>query len=558
MFFVAAAAFISPRGNFPLNDDWMYSFAVQRFMETGKFEFVGPNCTSCLLHVVAGAALCKPFGFSHEVLRLFTLVLGCLNSIGVYLLIREFRVTRKLATLAALTYAGNPIFLNLVFSYMTDVASMTLATFSTLFTVRAIKRNSAIRFNFAGVLLLAAIAVRQTNVAMVGANLCLLLYYWAKRKHSWSVLISLVVLPAIWFKLVDKVVPVSLNHPMAYGWYQNHVNGIFTSLIKTPLIGLYSLAIHLGETCFYLSLVLLPLIVALTPCLFDLVRSRIRIWGAWFIFGATIAVATAMKFVIQSQSYMPFSQNLLRVPVIGSLAIVGINLPTLAKPWRLSITHYCAIGTTLLLAVFLSGIHRVVIRLFSTMRQKFSTVTTENSERRALSAAVCFATAGCLLGLTVVQSSINDLDRYYIIPSAVLLCCLTLSMRWLRIKPIWLLVLPTFVALSVYSICAEQDYMSWNRARWDAAHWLEAKGVSPSSIDGGAEYDFDHNHLLYNTRFKGAEPYCHWRWWSITGEQYIISFSPVPGYEEVASQRYWSALTPFKQRELFILKKSPG
>ncbi len=145
VFFVAAAAFISPRGNFPLNDDWMYSFAVQRFMETGKFEFVGPNCTSCLLHVVAGAALCKPFGFSHEVLRLFTLVLGCLNSIGVYLLIREFRVTRKLATLAALTYAGNPIFLNLVFSYMTDVASMTLATFSTLFTVRAIKQNSAIR-----------------------------------------------------------------------------------------------------------------------------------------------------------------------------------------------------------------------------------------------------------------------------------------------------------------------------------------------------------------------------------------------------------------------------
>ncbi len=391
---------------------------------------------------------------------------------------------------------------------------------------------------------------------MVGANLCLLLYYWTKRKHSWSVLISLVVLPAIWFKLVDKVVPVSLNHPMAYGWYQNHVNGIFTSLLKTPLIGLYSLGIHLGETCFYLSLVLLPVIVALMPCLFDLVRSRTRIWGAWFIFGATIAVATAMKFVIQSQSYMPFSQNLLRVPVVGSLAIMGINLPTLAKPWRLSMTTLLRNWHHFVVGGFPQWSSPVIIRLFSTLRQKLSTVTSENSEHRALCAAVCFATAACLLALTVVQSSINDLDRYYIIPSAVLLCCLTISMRWLRVKPIWVLILPTFVILSVYSICAEQDYMSWNRARWDAAHWLEAKGVSPSSIDGGAEYDFDHNHLLYNTRFKGAEPYCHWRWWSITGEQYIISFSPVPGYEQVAMQRYWSALTPFKHRELFILKKS--
>jgi hypothetical protein len=131
-------------------------------------------------------------------------------------------------------------------------------------------------------------------------------------------------------------------------------------------------------------------------------------------------------------------------------------------------------------------------------------------------------------------------------------------MRWLQIKPNWALTASVLLVMSAYSLCAEQDYMSWNRARWDAAHWLEVQGVSPAQIDAGAEYDFEHNHMLYNTRFRGVEPYCHWRWWSITGERYIISFSPVPGYEQVAAQRYWSALTPFQYRQLLILKRFAG
>src|SRR5271165_6663962 len=72
VFFLAATLFISPVGKFPVNDDWMYSYAVKCFMESGRFVFVGPNCTSCLLHVILGAALCKPFGFSHELLRTLT------------------------------------------------------------------------------------------------------------------------------------------------------------------------------------------------------------------------------------------------------------------------------------------------------------------------------------------------------------------------------------------------------------------------------------------------------------------------------------------------------
>src|SRR6202034_755718 len=93
-FYIFLVAAISPAGNFPLNDDWMYSYAVQQFMETGKFVFVGPNCTSCLLHVLVGAGLCKLFGFSHVLLRSSTLVFAFLNTVVVYLLAREVRLSK--------------------------------------------------------------------------------------------------------------------------------------------------------------------------------------------------------------------------------------------------------------------------------------------------------------------------------------------------------------------------------------------------------------------------------------------------------------------------------
>jgi hypothetical protein len=325
------------------------------------------------------------------------------------------------------------------------------------------------------------------------------------------------------------------------------------------MIGIYDLTVHLGETLFYVALGLLPLVILFAPAFADLCKRKVRVLGIWFVLGAATAITAAIKFVVLGQNQMPFSQNLLRLPVLGSLAIMGINLPNLPKTWRLGLTHLCMVASTLLLAVCLAGGQRAVVRLVKTIRARFSLapIQADRNYARAASAAYVCITAAGFTALCVVQSSINDLDRYYIIPSAIITACLVLFARWLHMKPAWRILVPALSILICYSLCAQQDYMSWNRARWAAAHWLEAKGIQSNEIDGGAEYDFEHNHMLYNTRFKGAAPYKNWRWWSISGERYIISFSPVPGYTEIAKQLYWSALTPFHSRELFILEHGP-
>src|SRR6185437_10216125 len=46
---------VSPAGNFPLNDDWIYSESVQHLLQTGQFHLLGCS-PACFLHVAIGAA----------------------------------------------------------------------------------------------------------------------------------------------------------------------------------------------------------------------------------------------------------------------------------------------------------------------------------------------------------------------------------------------------------------------------------------------------------------------------------------------------------------------
>lgn len=552
-FFAIAIAVVSPLGNFPLNDDWMYSYAAKCFAESGKFIFVGPNCAACLFHVVLGAAACKIFGFSHVVLRSITLGFAFAATLCVYFLAREVRTTRGCATFAALTFAASPLLMNLAFSYMTDVPSICLATLSTLLLVQGIVRNSALRLNLSGVALLCAIAVRQTNAVFIAVNVCVLLFLWCKRRHSWSVLLSLIVAPLIWFKTVDRIAPVSTNHPMAYGWYQHRVTGVFTGFFHTPLPALYNLSTVLGEVTLYLGLLLLPLLALSLPFFRDLFRHRARILGGWFAIGTGIAVVTVTRFVVIQQNLMPFSQNLLRIPIVGCLGIMGVSIANLSKQARLAITHVSAALSILLTAIVFAGTQRSIALLAKTFRNSSSTFG--SFERRVLARNICCASALAAVSLVVVQSSIVELDRYFEVPCAAIAVFLVLTWRWLKLRPNLKLGAVVLAVFAIYSIAAEQDYMSWNRARWAAAQKLESQGVSWHDIDGGAEYDFEHNHELYNTHFRGAEPYSKWRWWSITGERYIISFSTLPGYDVAFTQPYFSCLS-MSTRELFVMKKS--
>lgn len=554
-FFVASALFISPVGNFPLNDDWIYSHAVKHFMETGQIEFVGPNCASCLAHVLIGTAACKVVGFSHTALRILTIGVAFLSTLAVYFTARQLQIRRNVATFISFAYAANPYFVNLAYTFMTDVASSAFAAFYALLVVIGLRRRAAWPIALGGVSLMVAMACRQTNAVYIAANAVLLLYLWARRKRALTVLVFLVLLPAIWYKTVDHIVPISVNHPAAYGWYQNQFNHILVNLVHSPMNAIYEISIFAGKSVMNVGLVLLPIIVSFAVCYADLVRKQVRLLGLWFALGTATVVTTMTKMMVFDGKLMPFSQNILRVPLLGSLGIMGVSFANLNKTSRLIMTHVSAGSAILLIALLLGGMQRSIQLAWRSLRQG-STANVLSERRDSQVAVKLFLGLSAIVayGLVVLQSSINDLDRYYLILAAPTTAFLCVLWRWLRVRPLWFVSIPLLGVIALYSVCAQQDHMSWNRARWAAAASLEAKGVSATDIDGGAEYNLDHNHKLYDLRAFGQKRLRGWRWYPVQGEKYIVSFSPIPGYEVIEHCPYWSALC-FGNKEVLILKE---
>ena len=139
---VLAALLVNPVGDFPLNDDWAYGFAVRSLVETGHLRLSGWTATNLIAQVPWGALFCLPFGFSFTALRLSTLVLGLIGVLATYGLLREARASAWLALFGSLVLAFSPIYFALSYTFMTDVPFTAVATASSWLLLRGLRRDS--------------------------------------------------------------------------------------------------------------------------------------------------------------------------------------------------------------------------------------------------------------------------------------------------------------------------------------------------------------------------------------------------------------------------------
>ena len=150
-----------PRGDFALNDDWVYALAVRSIIETGRFSLPSPSSANVIAQAYWGALFCLPFGFSFTALRLSTFVLGTVGVGSLYFLLRECDASRAVAFVGAMALATNPLYLGLADSFMTDVPFTALAICSLWLHVRGVRRSNAATM-FAGfAIAVFALMVRQ-------------------------------------------------------------------------------------------------------------------------------------------------------------------------------------------------------------------------------------------------------------------------------------------------------------------------------------------------------------------------------------------------------------
>lgn len=562
LFYVIAAAVISLAGDFPLNDDWTYGLGVQEFLRSGRVYLPGA-CAAGVFHIIWGALFCASLGFSFETLRLASLVIMVFGACSLLFGLRTLKVRQGPALMLTLAYAANPLMVNITFSFMSDTTALSLATASLSFYLKAL-RTLSIRWFFASALTLAAaVTVRQTAIVLV--PLFLLWPFWCSRKsqastnlqsHSLRSALAATLGASLIFALAwwgaDKWLAansaVSPFMVSAFSYTRDLHLEFLRRCVSRPGEQILTAISAVGQVLCYAGLALFPFWLGLCRSL--LRPSPFWRWPRPQLISAILSFATTMTgaalTVFREHRLMPFSENIWRVTSVGALGIIGIAnaSPTVRQKKLITTIAYVSAWFVGKILFDCLGLARA---LFSRGRSYYS-ASVMGSLLVALLCTVAFA------GLeTLVRSS----DRYYLLFLAPLMLVLGYTQRFFRLRLCGIATAFLLVVYIVYSLFAAQDYLSANRARWQVLAELERSGVSWRSIDGGAEFDVMRDISIYGSPNRGEAPRSDWRWWPISGEEFIVSFSPIPGYEIKSSAEYFSLLTMSKH-PVYVLKKLPA
>ena len=533
---VLAILLINPRGEFPLNDDWCYAGTVKALLEGGGLKLSGCSSTNIIAQVLWGALFCLPFGFSFVALRISTLTLGVIGVLAFYGLLREIGADRGTALFGALLLAFNPLYLVLSYTFMPDVPFTAVSLVSFYFLVRGMKRN--LRLEIAAGLFFACLAllIRQNGLAIF---IAFGLAYLAKS----GLRLRNIVLAGI---------PVALGCGVQLLW-QLWLNYKHFSLPVYARQGRWILSPDLsgqGATSFarglviiavYLGLFLLPLLLFVGRTkLAELCRSRLLNLAA-------VLFAVWAAFLLRHQQ-MPFLPNV--------LYDLGLGPATLRDSFLLKLPSLPTAGKTfwsVVAFVGLAGAFVLIQMTFLAFGEAVNILPISATKRAPL---VLLFASGLIYLVPMAVLFINiDLafDRYllFLVPLGIAIVILLVSNVSLgQAGPAFRTVaIASLVLYGTFSIAGTHDYLSWNRARWQALNNLAAERVTPIDIDGGFEfngwylYDLD-----YIPRLKKS-------WWWVFRDDFMVTFGPVPEFTEIRRYPFRRWLPP-GEGNILVLRRS--
>lgn len=540
-FYIVALLVIGVGGDFPLNDDWAYGEGVRHLL-LGDGLIMPAVCAAGIAHVALGFIAAKLLGYSYVSLRICSFLVTAVGVIALYVAAAALRIPRTQATFLALLYAANPILLNVTFSFMSDSTGLALNMVFLACLLRGLEKKSLATLMLAFFVLALAVTVRQSAlVFLVLVPFCLAARFGAGRKKIFVFALAL-ILPLVTAWACDHWL---LTRHLANGFSnkvydlvrQAHSETVSRLLFSAPDMVL-PIVSAIGHVLCYLALFCLPALPALALVMVSRGR-KLSSTVKFAIWSLLLVLASAMLVICFNHETMPFSENIWRVTTVGAQGILGIIRQPLQHKARLILT---IISFVLAVPLTLS---------FALLGRK---LLIKPLEWRAV---ILGASVSACLAFLTLETIVRCTDRYYLIALAPVLLTIGYIVQQTRtslVSPISLLLLIVFAS---YSISANQEYLSSNRARWKAIDWLEASGVRAPSVDGGVEYNTLRDITVCNSKYRGDAPRDSWRWWPIKGETYIISLSPVPGYKTIHLEPYFS-LVDRKTRNVEVLEQIRG
>lgn len=437
------------------NDDWSYSDIALRFAETGHFHFNGWLWSTVLFQMVWGAAWIRLFGFSFDVLRVATFPFALGFVWLVYALARKTGLRRDLACFGALILGTSPLYIPLAASFMTDVYGcffIALCLYAAIQSVEATGSKSAMVWLW--ILAISGVLGGSDRQIVWVAPFALIPYLIWVRRTDRAFFIQATAAYAICICLLAVVIH---RYMPAYGPLQISRN-------QGPALLIHGLLPGLGKlNGFFLASLqsILPALLCFAPLWKRLKGSE--------ILAICLGSAALVCFSLLSRlGVAPFLSSVLSAHGILPRGIDALGYrPVLLNPML-------RLGMSLLIAF--SGLCLLSRRMPNARLAPASK-----------SVFVIFSLPYIALLLPAAMTGVLH-DRYVLplVPLLLIVCLCRFQTERRRIPAIaWL----CGVAFALYGIVITHDYAGALRARAEAAHTLETRGVPRRQVSAGFEFD---------------------------------------------------------------------
>ncbi len=527
---IAAMLVADPRGNFPLNDDWAYAHSVRWLLDEHRIRLSDWIAMNLLPQTLLGAATAAIAGYSFTALRHLTQIVSIAVALLAFAWFEAAGMRRRDALVATLVVIAWPGWNVLSNSYMTDLYAMLFALPAAALFLRALQRPALSTVAAATALAVAGMLQRQVVAVIPAAFLV------ATLVAAWPWRFAL---------LLRAITPVVLVFAAEFAYRSYLVHGPGLPEAQRTTLGYYfdALGRLLRDEPGYRAWV--GPIVLQIPFYLGLFAAP---WLAWVGFGAdrsgrraVLLAAAAFSIAIFAAGWFPpwRENNVIDAAGIGPFTVYDALPRGLAdldrSPgviWRVAALA-AAFGLAALLRV-------IALRVAGIFRPA--------TPDRARDAFVLALVAG-YLGPFMITGYI---DRYLLF---VLPFVLALAVPPAASSPaanrFGHAVALTWIALAIgVSAAATHDYFAWNRARWDAIAEATRRGATPETLDGGFEYN---GYYGFERKPRGYAPGKSW-WW-VQDDRYVVAFSPVAGFTELARfpVKRWLARTP---ATVYLLSRS--
>jgi hypothetical protein len=482
---VTAFFAVSPSGEFPFNDDWVYLLSALKTFETNKFAIIGPESAWGLPQTILGAIWIKCFGFSPFKLRLLTLLFAAAGVYGFDRILQIKNVNGFTRLLAGLCLIGFFPYLPLAASSMTDLYFFALWIYACLNLELALQNDNNKNWLAGSIFILLCSLERQFGIVIALALLMCGCVMKPAHRGKW-VSASLVLIITVY--ITNSIWSHSLllfQNPSV----QERIGNIFCAVL------------YLGIG--FLPLALLCPVRKSAKLPYDIIALFLL-----FIVGTVFIAPMNFRGTIFSHGTMPFFSNILsrHGMFMDGEILNGTRKVLLGSSFWQFYTLLCIIGATFM------------------VRELWRSKVNWRSN-------LPLTTLSTLLFFAVVVITRNPLfDRYLLPVFAGLLLSVAPVLPLPSSRSCRLIALGGSLCFILFSALVTENAFRGNEAKWQAATWAVAQGYPHQVVDGGYEWNSWHGYQLDNTSKEPAT------------KKIIISYSPMTNTVVLQSFPYKSWL----------------